>query len=110
MKKNLVVVGYGGMGGWHTQHAQKSDVVNLLGIYDIDPKKTALARERGIFAYDSLEQVLSDELTILAQLIQNVIVKFVKNILGLIFAIFSKMMKSCHQCWLLITTCTFCII
>ena len=61
MKKNLVVVGYGGMGSWHVAHAQKSDVVNLLGIYDIDPKKTILARERGIFAYDSLDEVLSDE-------------------------------------------------
>jgi len=61
MKKNLVVVGYGGMGGWHTQHALKSDVVSLAGIYDIDPKKSALARERGIFAYDSLEDVLNDE-------------------------------------------------
>ncbi len=61
MKKNLVVVGYGGMGGWHTQHALKSDVVNLLGIYDIDEKKSALARERGIFAYDSLEDVLADK-------------------------------------------------
>ena len=60
MKKNLVVIGYGGMGGWHTQHALKSDVVNLKGIYDIDPKKTTLARERGIFAYDSLDAVLSD--------------------------------------------------
>lgn len=61
MKKNLVVVGYGGMGSWHVAHAQKSDVVNLLGIYDIDPQKTILARERGIFAYDSLDEVLSDE-------------------------------------------------
>ena len=61
MKKNLVVIGYGGMGSWHVQHAQKSDVVNLLGIYDIDPKKTTLARERGIFAYNSLEEVLADE-------------------------------------------------
>ena len=61
MKKKLVVVGYGGMGGWHVQHAQKSDVVELAGIYDIDPKKTLLARERGIFAYDSLEEVLADE-------------------------------------------------
>ena len=61
MKKNLVVVGYGGMGGWHTQHALKSDVVSLAGIYDIDPQKSELARSRGIFAYDSLEDVLNDE-------------------------------------------------
>ena len=60
MKKNLVVVGYGGMGGWHTQHALKSDCVNLAGIYDILPEKNELARSRGIFAYDSLEAVLAD--------------------------------------------------
>ncbi len=60
MKKNLVVVGFGGMGGWHVEHAQKSDVVDLLGIYDIDQNRTSIARERGIFAYGSLEDVLSD--------------------------------------------------
>ncbi len=61
MKKNLVVIGYGGMGGWHVGHAQKSDVVNLLGIYDIDPAKSEKARANGIYAYDSLEEVLNDE-------------------------------------------------
>lgn len=60
MKKNLVVIGYGGMGTWHTQHALKSDVVELAGVYDIKEEKNALARERGIFAYDSLEAVLND--------------------------------------------------
>ena len=61
MKKNLVVVGYGVMGDWHTYHALRSDVVNLLGIYDIDEKACARAKERGIFAYDSLEAVLEDK-------------------------------------------------
>lgn len=61
MKKNLVVIGYGGMGGWHVNHALESDVVNLLGVYDIKPERNALARERGLFAYDTLEDVLSDE-------------------------------------------------
>ena len=60
MKKNHVVVGYGGMGGWHVEHALKSDVVNLLGIYDIKPERSELARSRGIFAYDSFEDVLND--------------------------------------------------
>lgn len=60
MKKNLVVIGYGGMGSWHVGHAQKSDVVNLAGIYDIDPAKSELARSRGIYAYSSLEEVLAD--------------------------------------------------
>lgn len=59
-KKNVAVIGYGGMGGWHTRHLLESDVCNLTGIYDIDPEKAKLARERGIFAYASLEDVLSD--------------------------------------------------
>ncbi len=61
MKKNLVVVGYGGMGSWHVNHAQHSDVVNLVGVYDIKEERNALAREKGIFAYDSFEKVLADK-------------------------------------------------
>ena len=60
MKKNLVVVGYGGMGGWHVEHALKSDVVELLGVYDIKEERNALARSRGIHAYASLDEVLAD--------------------------------------------------
>ena len=59
-KKNHVVIGYGGMGGWHVEHAQKSDVLNFIGVYDIKQERTDLARERGIFAYDSYEDVLND--------------------------------------------------
>lgn len=63
MKKcNLVVVGYGGMGGgFHVRHALESDVVNLLGIYDILPERREAAREKGIFAYETLDDVLADE-------------------------------------------------
>ena len=61
MKKNVVVIGYGGMGGWHTEHLLKSDVCSLAGIYDIKEDRRALARSRNIFAYDSLEAVLADE-------------------------------------------------
>lgn len=61
-KKNLVVVGYGGMGGgYHAAKAIEKGVVNLLGIYDIDPAKSELARSRGIFAYDTYEDVLADD-------------------------------------------------
>ncbi len=49
------------MGGWHTRNALKSDVVNLAGIYDIDPKKAELARQNGIKAYESLDAVLADK-------------------------------------------------
>ena len=61
MKKKLVVVGYGGMGGgYHVAKALEKGVVELGGIYDIDPAKSELARSRGIYAYSSLEEVTSD--------------------------------------------------
>ncbi len=62
MKHNLCVIGYGGIGsGLHCKHALGSDVVTLAGIYDIDPAKSIKARENGIHAFDTLEQVLADE-------------------------------------------------
>ncbi len=60
MKKNVTVIGYGGQGGWHADHALKSDVVSLLGIYDIDEKKIDLAKSRGINTYTSLDEALAD--------------------------------------------------
>ena len=43
MKKSVVVVGYGGQGGWHANHALKSDVVTLKGIYDIKEERNILS-------------------------------------------------------------------
>ena len=60
MKKNLVVVGYGGQGGWHADHALQSDVVTLRGIYDIKQERIDLAKSKGINTYDSFEAVLAD--------------------------------------------------
>lgn len=59
-KKNLVIIGFGGMGKWHAKRAVNSDVVNLVGIYDIAPDANAAAAERGIYTYPSLEAVLAD--------------------------------------------------
>ena len=35
--------GFGGMGGWHGEFLKNSDVVNLMGIYDIKPERNELA-------------------------------------------------------------------
>lgn len=59
-KKNVVVIGYGGMGGWHTRRIIDSDVVTLLGIYDIKKERSELAESRGIHAYASFDEVLAD--------------------------------------------------
>ncbi len=61
MKKNLVIVGFGGMGGWHANFALNSDVVNLAGIFDKSPKNCELAQSRGIRVYSSYEEVLADK-------------------------------------------------
>lgn len=61
MKKNVVVIGYGGMGKWHVDHILNSDVVSLAGIYDIDETKRAQAESRGIKTYATREEVLSDK-------------------------------------------------
>lgn len=61
MKKKIAVVGYGGMGSWHVNYALKSDVLELAGIYDIDESKCALAKERGIYAYSSLDEIINDK-------------------------------------------------
>ena len=53
-------MGYGGMGAWHADRLQKSDVAELAGIYDIDPARNAAAKKAGIFAYGSLEELLRD--------------------------------------------------
>ena len=59
-KKTCVVVGYGGMGGWHTRHILEAGAVNLAGIYDIKEERRALAEENGIHAYPTFEAVLAD--------------------------------------------------
>lgn len=56
----LAVIGYGGMGSWHTKKVKKLPEIELAGIYDIKPERCALARENEIFAYDSMEALLAD--------------------------------------------------
>ena len=60
-KKKCAVIGYGGIGKWHTRYMLASDVVELCGIYDINPAKAAEAEANGIHAYASLDELLSDE-------------------------------------------------
>ena len=59
-KKNLAIIGFGGMGRYHSIMVKNSDVVTLLGTYDIDPERMALAREDGVPTYESLEALLND--------------------------------------------------
>ncbi len=60
-KTNIAVVGYGGMGGFHTHNLipAVSDL-NLTGIYDIKQERCDIAREKGLFIYDSYDALLAD--------------------------------------------------
>lgn len=60
MKKKVAIIGYGGQGAWHASWAQRSDVVELAGIFDIAEKRVTAARELGIRAYASREELLAD--------------------------------------------------
>ncbi len=57
----VAVVGYGGMGGWHTRRISEMQKFTLAGVWDIDPERLDAARERGIHTYASFEDVLADK-------------------------------------------------
>lgn len=56
----VAVVGYGGMGGWHTRILQQIPETELKGVYDILPERNQAAEAVGIHAYGSLEELLAD--------------------------------------------------
>lgn len=58
--KKIAVIGCGGQGNWHCTQILNSDVVELAGTYDIDPKRMDAADKRGIYTYESFEAVLND--------------------------------------------------
>ena len=60
-KKNVVIVGFGGMGHWHAGELASSDVATLLGIYDIKQSVIDDAKKEGIYTYSSFEEVLADK-------------------------------------------------
>ena len=62
-KLGAAVIGYGGMGSWHTRKMleQLTDDIELVGIYDIKPERAKVAEENGIHAFSSREELLSDD-------------------------------------------------
>ena len=51
-KKKIVVIGYGGMGKWHVNYLEKSDVCELVGVCDINEERRAEAVEKGLKVYN----------------------------------------------------------
>lgn len=61
MQHKLVIVGFGGMGGWHYENiTARIKNIEVVGVYDIRPEVEERARELGLRWYNSLEEVLQD--------------------------------------------------
>ena len=60
MKKKIAIIGYGGQGCWHCRQILKSDVAELIGIYDIAKLRQQIAISEGIRCYDSVDALLQD--------------------------------------------------
>lgn len=61
MKYALGIIGFGGMAGNHVKQLAKGNTkVFVKGVFDIDEKRQAAAREQGYLAYESREALLSD--------------------------------------------------
>lgn len=64
MKENKIVyglIGFGGMGKWHTEILENVPEIELAGIYDIKGEKRKLAEEAGFHTYETEEAMLADE-------------------------------------------------
>lgn len=62
-KFGFAVIGYGGMGGWHTRKIKNEmgEYAELVGVYDINPERARAAEGNGIHAFSSREELLSDK-------------------------------------------------
>ena len=64
MKENKIVyglIGFGGMGKWHTEILENVPEIELAGIYDIKEEKRKLAEEAGFHTYETEAAMLADE-------------------------------------------------
>ena len=54
-KYAVALIGYGGMGHWHTQLIQGVDKIFLYSIFDTDPEKMAEAKQNSYKTYSSFD-------------------------------------------------------
>ena len=54
-------IGYGGMAGYHHENSKNIDGLEYVAAYDIEPERRKVAREKGLIAYETLEELLNDK-------------------------------------------------
>lgn len=57
----LGIVGFGGMGDWHRETIDTIKGLKVAGVFDIAEERKSYAKEVGVYSYDSLEELLSDD-------------------------------------------------
>ena len=57
---NLAIVGLGGMGNWHRETIAEIDNLTVCGAFDLKEERQQFARDNGLYAYGSFEEVLAD--------------------------------------------------
>ncbi|MDR1640736.1 MAG: Gfo/Idh/MocA family oxidoreductase [Clostridiales bacterium] len=60
-RKGIALIGFGGMGAYHSDRLKLLDEVKITGIFDIDPARAKFAESLGLRAYASQEELLSDD-------------------------------------------------
>ncbi len=60
MLHKVASIGFGGMATHHFNQSKCLDMIELKGIYDIDPKRQEVARNYGLYIYSSAEEIYSD--------------------------------------------------
>lgn len=56
----MSIVGFGGMAGWHYEHVETIENLEIAGIWDIKEERRSYAAEKGIHVYAGLEDLLAD--------------------------------------------------
>lgn len=60
-KYKLAIVGYGGMGYWHSHLLKDVDSIEVVGAYDIREERLRYAEENDIYAFNTFQEVLEDK-------------------------------------------------
>ncbi len=61
MKHGVGIVGFGGMGNHHARALIPGDRMDILGVYDINPKRMEVAQQEGYPICESFEALLANE-------------------------------------------------
>lgn len=57
----VAIVGFGGMGNWHSESLGRTENIFVKGVYDIKQDRLDYAKSKGYIAYSSLDEALDDK-------------------------------------------------